>query len=240
MVPKILILGCSDVGKLTLASKILQSDLNGEPSCFPWIIDTKYYTAHVSVEICRLDACELPELDVAHEAVILVFDASSPESFTSLQRWWEGRDTDELAFKLAVATKRDQVCSSARGRPSWLQKAEEWCLERMIELVEVEEAEERPQVARDDNREMSGVARVVEALQAHMWSGLRLKPRQRKGAAAPSVEDAAEPVPSAAVNGGKQAAGENPFIHADFGDFGEDGDAGGFTVLFGQLTGMAG
>jgi hypothetical protein len=113
----------------------------------------------------------------SYEAAVLVFAAARPQTFASVQEWWGAADADELPVRLAVVTG----CAAPElgaERPAWLQEVEAWCGERLIELVEVgaDGVEDSPVAPRSGiEDETTGAARVIEALQAHMWPGLQLK-----------------------------------------------------------------
>ncbi|KAL4450045.1 hypothetical protein ABPG77_010714 [Micractinium sp. CCAP 211/92] len=179
--------------------------LSSGRSTHQWRLDTKYYTAEVLFELRHVD--QSPRLEngadeaAAYEAVLLVFEADLPESFASLQRWWEaaGGGDAELGVRLAVAVAGAGAGSSgsSAGSPAWLAEAEQWCAEQLVELVHVpaQPAEEEgapgpgagvPNTAGSDRSsgESSGVERIREALQAHMWPGMQLKRSPQRGMAA--------------------------------------------------------
>lgn len=162
-------------------------------SSFPWRLDTKYYTADVEFDVRHVDHCDHVQLEEgAYEAVLLTFDAAERSSFESLQRWWEGAGgaAADLGVRLAVGT------GAGPARQAWLQEVEEWCAGQLVEYVETGQADgelaEAPGGAaaapgidssRRQGEEAQGVRRIVEALQAHMWPGMLLKPSPRHGAA---------------------------------------------------------
>lgn len=158
----------------------------------------QYYTASALLEARHVDQCGDLQLDT-YEAVVLVFDTEAQPSFAAVQRWYEtagGADVD-LGVKLAVGLLAggSGVSGSGGARPRWLQAAEEWCKEQLVELVEAGAAEEEGEVAAAaaaaaSSREggASGWRRVREALEAHMWPGMQLKPNPRHGAASAAAE----------------------------------------------------
>lgn len=148
----------------------------------PWRLDTKYYTAEVLLEAHTVAQCSQLSLDTAGcEAVLLVFDAAQPDSFQAVARWWEGAgggDAD-LGVRLAVALAGPSAHASsapAVARPAVLTEAEAWCAEHLVELVEVageeEEAVAGAAAASDSREGATGVHRIREALEAHMWCAL--------------------------------------------------------------------
>ncbi len=165
-------------------------------------LDTKYYTADADVELRHIDECASLHLgDGAYEAVLLVFDASRQPSFEAVQAWFEGAGgaAADLPIRLAVATGLHRLPRRPDGhadKPLWLAEAEEWCAEQLMEFVEVgEEAAGEAEAAAEAARGgegATGAARVREALEAHMWPGMRLKAAPRHRAAAIAAAAAAE------------------------------------------------
>ena len=194
--PRVLLIGDAGVGKHLLLSLITGCDEpKGQPS-YPWRLDTKYYTADVAIEVRGTVAAG--DGAAAYEAVLLVFDSTRQPSFDSLQQWWrsQGQGAEDVPIKLAVAAKAARLdtatagaAAGEAGRPAWLEAAHAWCGEQLIEYVESStwEAERDAAGQQDQKRgleaEASGVARIVEALQANMWPGMQLKPGGRDGGA---------------------------------------------------------
>jgi hypothetical protein len=184
---RILVLGASGVGKHTVLGLIRERETvrQGETG-HPWHLDTKYYTADVHLEVRHVDQCADLQLDESgYEALLLVFNAGQESSFHAVQRWYVAANGGEaeLGVKLAVCTRAD---TPATGRPSWLAAAEEWCTEQLVEFVETGAAEPTAAAAEQALAERSGegatgVHRIREALAAHMWPGMQLKPSPRHG-----------------------------------------------------------
>jgi hypothetical protein len=182
--PRVLLLGPRGVGKRALASQITGRQVapgDQADGQAVWDVDTKYYTAQVLVEVHHLeDVSDSPQGDWGgYEAVVLVFGCHA--GFGRLREWWGAAGGGEgFEVKLALA-----ATSCGPPRPAWLAEAGEWCLSELVELVEEE----------DGGGGTAGVERVKEALHAHMWPGLALKPRERGqqsgSAAGPSAECAA-------------------------------------------------
>lgn len=195
---RILLLGASGVGKHRLLQSIRGQETVRQPDAtYPWRLDNKYYTADVQFDVRHVDQCAELELESAgYEAVVIVFDAGRQASFDSVQRWYEaaGGGEAELGVQLAVGTREDGLPRSTKGepaKPSWLVAAEKWCTEQLVEYVETWSTTERQQQPAQEaassgqgSEGASGVQRIREALEAHMWPGLRLKPNPRHGVAA--------------------------------------------------------
>ncbi|GAB4818823.1 hypothetical protein N2152v2_005869 [Parachlorella kessleri] len=184
--PQVLLVGTEAVDKHELLSRIVGRPLASNTTSTPWTLDNKYYTAKVVFQIAHMDGGgAADQIAASQQAVVLVFNATRRDSFTSLQQWWEQQGVDP-AVKLAIATHSPGGGSEPVAQQQWLADAQEWCAEQLIEYIEVApQQQERPplqpqlevQALGQEGDEAEGLQRVVEALHAHTWPGLRLKPR---------------------------------------------------------------
>jgi hypothetical protein len=187
--PACLIVGAPGVGKFTLIRALqLSPELKApSPADYTVKLDTKYYTADVAVRALTTQQQEKQQQLHADawehlQALVLVFDASSEASFTSVCSWAETRDTDSIEVKLLVANKGDTLqqqstSSTAAGaaaasRTQWLQDVMSWCVDQGFEYIEAAAGNPAVDAALQLDGEQQGVARVLAALQAHMWPGL--------------------------------------------------------------------
>lgn len=116
--PGILIVGSSSVGKRTLLSRLLSvdfedgADSSSEILVHGWTINTKYYTADVSVWMAHLhegfSIGNLPMLDQL-AALVMVFDMNDLSSFVALQDWVSHTDIQNFDILLCVGNKVDLV-----------------------------------------------------------------------------------------------------------------------------------
>ncbi|KAK9906426.1 hypothetical protein WJX75_001640 [Coccomyxa subellipsoidea] len=63
-------------------------------------------------------------------------------------------------------------------RQPWHGEAQDWCCEHLFEYIEVSAADEEADESLQLDGDPQGVKRVLEALEAHTWPGLRLKANQ--------------------------------------------------------------
>lgn len=162
-VPVVLLAGGRGVGKKHVAGAVRGSDVSSEVTSAPWKIDTKYYRADAEIRVLGADADGSPGEDGDVQAVVVVFDVTREASFREAKALWERIKADEEAVKLLVANDPRGAGTS----PTWIDEVQGWCVDNLIELVEVKHGEE--------GRE--GLDRVAEALHAHQWPGLRMKRR---------------------------------------------------------------
>jgi len=180
------------------------------PPSLPWQLDTRYYSATLSLERSRIAEEEEGEEeeeeealgDSTEEAVVLVFDPRRAGTFAATARWWSRRssppsnaDEDEPlqpAVKLCVAHSEggDGGDELLRG------EAEAWCIDNAFELIEVSSTSSSSSTLSSSSlppseSENGGVARLRDALAAHAWPGLvRKAPGEVEAARRAAVAEA--------------------------------------------------
>ncbi|KAL6782150.1 hypothetical protein ACKKBF_B10840 [Auxenochlorella protothecoides x Auxenochlorella symbiontica] len=173
------------------------------PGCtHPWSISTKYYDANISVRLLDVSDPTPSQPD----ACILVVDAAVGESLSRVQRWWETRAIDGSSVRVLAAYGADE-------EDPRLEAARAWCADQLVELVAVP----LPGDGEALSLTSEGVTRIHEALQAHVWPGLRLKPSPQHGRAAmyaTGENDVAEPLGPSLLGG----SCPNPFLDELRGD----------------------
>ncbi|KAF5203809.1 Gtp binding protein [Thalictrum thalictroides] len=114
--PGVLMVGSANVGKRTLLSRLLDvdfeeaSDSLSEVLCYGWTIDTKYYTADVSVWMAHLvDGFSIGSLPISNKlsALVLVFDMNEPSTFATLQDFVSQIDIHKFEILLCIGNKVD-------------------------------------------------------------------------------------------------------------------------------------
>ncbi|KAF8029187.1 hypothetical protein BT93_E1759 [Corymbia citriodora subsp. variegata] len=116
--PGIFVIGPSGVGKRTLLSRLLSIDIEEGPdpssdiSVHGWTINTKYYSADVSVWMAHLhddfDSQSLPVLRKL-DALVMVFDLSKPASLSAIQDWVSKNDIRNFEILLCIGNKVDLI-----------------------------------------------------------------------------------------------------------------------------------
>lgn len=117
--PGILIVGSPNVGKRTLLSRLLSVDNEEDSSASPsqvlangWSINTKYYTADVSIWTAHLhDGFSLTALPVYDRlaALVMVFDMSDLSSLSALKDWVSRNDVGRFEILLCIGNKADRI-----------------------------------------------------------------------------------------------------------------------------------
>ncbi|XP_050366785.1 uncharacterized protein LOC126785205 [Argentina anserina] len=117
--PGIVFIGSPTVGKRTLISRLLGLELDDGSDSSPaqlavhgWSINTKYYTADVSVWMAHLDEQfsieKLPMYDQL-AALIMVFDTTELSSLVALQKSVSRNDLQKFDVLLCIGNKVDLV-----------------------------------------------------------------------------------------------------------------------------------
>lgn len=131
---------------------------------YPWHISTKYY--EVDVDVCVLSRKELlsPEFSESTEGVVLYFDCNSADWNQNITGWLPFLKGFESEIKILLCDKcSDDVKNDVI----------DWCLKEKYELVEIHGV-----VEDEDFPETVGIARVKQALEAHVWPNLSMKERR--------------------------------------------------------------
>lgn len=124
--PGVLMVGSPNVGKRSLLSRLLGidfeeiSDSSSELFSHGWTIDTKYYTADVSVWMAHLaEGFSFGNLALSNNlsALVLVFDMNEPSSFTPLQHFISQTDIRKFEILLCIGNKADLL----PGHPAHVQ-----------------------------------------------------------------------------------------------------------------------
>ncbi|KAA8532090.1 hypothetical protein F0562_006768 [Nyssa sinensis] len=114
--PGILMIGSPNVGKRTLLSRLLSvdfedaSDSSSDVLAHGWTINTKYYTADVSIWMAHLDdefsIGTLPIFDRL-TALVMVFDMNDLSSLVTLKDWVSRTDIQKFDILLCIGNKVD-------------------------------------------------------------------------------------------------------------------------------------
>ncbi|KAF8409896.1 hypothetical protein HHK36_002414 [Tetracentron sinense] len=114
--PGILVIGSSNVGKRTILSRLLSvdfedvSDSSSEILGYGWTINTKYYSADVSVWMAHLDdGFSVGMLPISNQlaALVMVFDLTDLSSFAALQDWVSESDILNFDILICIGNKVD-------------------------------------------------------------------------------------------------------------------------------------
>ncbi|CAL5371429.1 unnamed protein product [Camellia sinensis] len=114
--PGIFIIGSSNVGKRTLLSRLLSvdfedaSDSSSDVLAYGWTINTKYYTADVSVWMAHLhDDFSIGALPIYDRlaALVMVFDMSDLSSLAALKEWVSHTNIQNFEILLCIGNKVD-------------------------------------------------------------------------------------------------------------------------------------
>nr|XP_013801887.1 PREDICTED: alpha- and gamma-adaptin-binding protein p34 [Apteryx mantelli mantelli] len=149
-----------------------KDDLTGDASTsdgvnfYPWTIDNKYYSA--DIHLCVVPSTFLVTGEIAEsvQAFVVYFDSTIKSGLDSVSEWLPL--TEEWLPEVMILVC-DRVSENGVNR----QQAQEWCIKHGFELVELS-PEELPDED-DDFPESTGVKRIVQALNANVWSNVVMK-----------------------------------------------------------------
>eukprot|EP01032_Pedospumella_encystans_P028288 gene28288-31949_t len=142
----------------------VNESLNEEADTRTLNLVTKYYSANVTLDLLAFDASDESVLDNA-EGYILV----PSEGDLSLPKYALSRAAVEADTGLRILVALSEG-SEVNHRPSY----EAWALENSFEYVEINILDP---VKDFQEREKSGLPRLIEALESNMWSTMQRAPK---------------------------------------------------------------
>ncbi|KAM8997964.1 alpha- and gamma-adaptin-binding protein p34 isoform 1-T1 [Ara ararauna] len=145
---------------------------SGRVKFYPWTIDNKYYSA--DIHLCVVPNTFLVTADIAQsvQAFVVYFDSTIKSGLDNVSEWLTL--TEEWLPEVMIL-----VCNRVSENGVNRQKAQEWCIKHGFELVELS-PEELPDED-DDFPESTGVKRIVQALNANVWSNVVMKSDRTQG-----------------------------------------------------------
>ncbi|KAG1944930.1 alpha- and gamma-adaptin-binding protein p34 [Pimephales promelas] len=178
--PSILVTSCdSSFKEEELIRQILGSEslpqatkIEERVSWFPWTINNKYYTAEVNLCVVSSKFDMNAEVARSMQAFIVYFDSKTKDALNNVNSWLSV--VEELAPEVLILVC-DHVCDSGVSR----QEAQQWCLAHAFELVELN-PEDLPDED-DDFPESTGIKRILQALNANVWSSVEMKDVHNQG-----------------------------------------------------------
>ncbi|XP_053574494.1 alpha- and gamma-adaptin-binding protein p34 [Bombina bombina] len=139
---------------------------------YAWRIDNKYYTADVNICVVPGTSHVTTQIAKTAQAFLVYFDSTQKSGLEKVSAWLPLLEDWLLDVMILVC---DRVSESGVTR----QTAQEWCIQHGFELVELN-PEELPDED-DDFPESTGVTRIVQALNATVWSNVEMKSEQAFG-----------------------------------------------------------
>ncbi|CAJ1056605.1 alpha- and gamma-adaptin-binding protein p34 isoform X1 [Xyrichtys novacula] len=139
---------------------------------YPWTINNKYYTADVRLCIVPSTFQMSSEIAQSMQAFIAYFDSTAKDGLEKLHPWISV--VEDLAPEVLIL-----VCDRVSENGVTRHEAQQWCLSHAFELVELN-PQELPDED-DDFPESTGVKRIVQALNANVWSSVEMKDGHNQG-----------------------------------------------------------
>ncbi|KAF9995603.1 hypothetical protein BGZ80_002073, partial [Entomortierella chlamydospora] len=158
----------------------------------PWTIDTKYYSVKVDFWIDETDSQgkaeldrmiefgELDEMGAVVEAVVFCFSKNQPSTFHDIKPWLNFVERHEPSIILCVATsapgaETQDMVQDLSMNDETIVDYDDWCLGNGFEFIDLDD---QPSDMTQD--EHVGLDRIMEALAAHMWDGLKRKSSKKR------------------------------------------------------------
>ncbi|XP_072134132.1 alpha- and gamma-adaptin-binding protein p34 isoform X2 [Mobula birostris] len=177
------IIGADDIPEYTGPRNVVR--------CYPWTIDNKYYTATVQLCVVSDKFKVTKEIADLVEAFVIYFDSTTSSGLDEVSTWLPL--TQEWSPEVLIL-----VCDRVSDNGVSRQAAQQWCIQHGFELVELnpeelpDEEDEITSTAdhatigekvwsflwedvKDDFPESTGVTRIIQALNANVWSNVEMK-----------------------------------------------------------------
>ncbi|XP_036788145.2 alpha- and gamma-adaptin-binding protein p34 isoform X2 [Manis pentadactyla] len=148
---------------------------------YPWTIDNKYYSADINLCVVPNKFLITAEIAESVQAFVVYFDSTQKSGLDSVSAWLPLAEA-WLPEVMILVCDRVSENGEALQCPVFgvsRQKAQEWCIKHGFELVELS-PEELPEED-DDFPESTGVKRIVQALNANVWSNVVMKNDRNQG-----------------------------------------------------------
>ncbi|XP_002718217.2 alpha- and gamma-adaptin-binding protein p34 isoform X2 [Oryctolagus cuniculus] len=139
---------------------------------YPWTIDNKYYSADINLCVVPNRFLITAEIAECVQAFVVYFDSTQKSGLDSVSSWLPLAEAWLPEVMILVC---ERVSENGVNR----QKAQEWCIKHGFELVELS-PEELPEED-DDFPESTGVKRIIQALNANVWSNVVMKNDRNHG-----------------------------------------------------------
>ncbi|TYI92507.1 hypothetical protein E1A91_D02G074800v1 [Gossypium mustelinum] len=188
--PSIFVIGCPNVGKRTLISRLASVEFEEEDSSqvvvHGWTINTKYYTADVSLCMAHLqDGFSAQTLPIFNHstALVMVFDmshSSHPVHAEYAKRIHKLDDSsthpssDFTRYGISEA-EGSSLLENEDPSSDIRRKCLEWCIDHNIEFIEACALNADFDKCLSVDGDLQGVERLYSAISAHMWPGMVLK-----------------------------------------------------------------
>lgn len=135
-----------------------------------WKIDTKYYNAEVTLIGITEDYERTEDFNENVEALIIHMDSNKETGLTDLKKWIKLESDCNPEVKLLISNYFTPDTKITHNR------ATEWCIKRGFELIELypninTKTDQSDEIIEDK----TGVERIKEALETHMWPNLVMK-----------------------------------------------------------------
>ncbi|CAK6432117.1 unnamed protein product [Pipistrellus nathusii] len=151
---------------------LVEATANDAVRFYPWTIDNKYYSADINLCVVPNKFLVTAEIAESVQAFVVYFDSTQKSGLDSVSSWLPLAEAWLPEVMILVC---DRVSENGVNR----QKAQEWCIKHGFELVELS-PEELPEED-DDFPESTGVKRIVQALNANVWSNVVMKNERNQG-----------------------------------------------------------
>lgn len=176
MDPSVLFVSCTEDERPDHLIRLMLGELPGAINTeagivsYPWHINTKYYEADVQLSAMVSKSLSSQHFAESVQAIVLYFDSEKPSCLSIVDDWLILLNEYEAEIKMLVCPQ----CLENSVEGVSKRDVQEWCLKKNFELVELNPINDDNETD-EDFTETTGIKRVTQALQAHVWPNLVLK-----------------------------------------------------------------
>ncbi|XP_075215786.1 alpha- and gamma-adaptin-binding protein p34-like [Lycorma delicatula] len=143
-------------------------------AAYPWHVNTKYYVA--DIHLCSMAGKGLAPQHFAStvQAIVFYFDSNQSNGLETAEGWLPFLNEYDAEVKIMLCNRCHEKPVDGITKLS----AQEWCVKKGFELVELDPEVDDEWEAEQDFVETTGIKRVIQALHAHVWPVLTMKDRK--------------------------------------------------------------
>ncbi|KAL0274434.1 UNVERIFIED_CONTAM: hypothetical protein PYX00_006857 [Menopon gallinae] len=150
--------------------------INDDIDAYPYHIDNKYYTTDINLCCLKRKVISNETFASTVQGTVIYFDSTKSDCLNTVEGWLPFLNEYQLDIKMLVCKN----CLEETTEGCSKRVVQEWCISKGYELIELEPIQDDEDVD-DDFPETTGVNRIIQAMNAHVWPNLVMKMAKKPG-----------------------------------------------------------